>query len=148
MTDRTEFERGAGSLADRVRGHRVYLDANALIYSLEGEPALKLQMLSVLALFDAGEAEGVTSEMALAEVLVMPYRQGADSLVNQYERLLTSSPQLATVPATLTLWRDAARLRASTPSLRLPDALHAATAQAEGCVLLLTGDRRLAKAAR
>ena len=37
----------------------------------------------------------------------------------------------------------AARLRAAVSSLRLPDAIHLATAHSEGCDLVVTNDRRL-----
>ncbi len=136
----------ASTLVERARGEKLYLDANAVIYALEGEPALRAQILPVLALIDAGEAEAVTSEMTLAEVLVLPYRARDGRLIDQYERLLTPSVRLRRVPVTADLWRTAARLRAETPSLRLPDALHAATAVVAGCTLLVTGDRRLAAA--
>ena len=135
------------SLIERARGQRVYLDANAFIYTLEGEPPLMDQVLPLLALLDAGEAEAVTSELTLAEVLVRPYRMDDAGLVDQYERLLAPSPHLRRVSVSLAHWRAAARIRAQT-RLRLPDAVHAATAEAEGCTLLVTGDRRLARASQ
>ena len=134
------------SLAERVRGRRVYFDANVFIYALEGEHAVRAEVHPLFNALDAGEAEAVTSEMTLAEALVMPYRLGQAEVAARYERLMAPKPGLTRVPATGTLWRAAARLRASAPSLRLPDALHAATAEAERCALLVTGDRRLAKA--
>lgn len=90
-------------LHEGVRGQRVYLDANAVVYALEGEPALKAQVLSVLALIDAGETEAVTSEMTLAEVLSVPYRRGDAALADPYERLLAPSAHLSRVPATADL---------------------------------------------
>ena len=38
---------------------------------------------------------------------------------------------------------EAARLRAVLPTLKLPDAIHAATARLHGCAVLLTNDTRL-----
>ena len=133
-------------LIERVRGQRVYFDANVFIYALEGAPALRAAALPLFDLFDAGEAEAVTSEMTLAEALVLPYRTGDDVVAARYETLMAPKPGLVRVAATVVLWRAAARLRAATPSLRLPDAVHAVTAQAERCALLVTGDRRLATA--
>ena len=43
------------------------------------------------------------------------------------------------IPATRSLWKDVARLRAST-GLKTPDALHAATALSVGCTLFITND--------
>lgn len=133
------------SLVERVRGRRVYVDANVFIYALEGEPRVRSEVRPLFDLLDAAETEAVTSEVTLAEVLVMPYRLGVAEVAARYERLLAPKPGLVRVPATVDLWRAAARLRGATPSLRLPDALHAATAEAEQCTLLVTGDRRLAK---
>lgn len=107
-------EPAGGSLIERVRGRRVYLDA-------------------------------VTSELALAEVLVVPYRIDAAELIERYERLLAPRLCLARIAASPSVWRAAARLRAET-RLRLPDAVHLATAEAEGCAFVVTGDKRLVKA--
>ena len=136
---------GGVSLVERVRGQRVYFDANVFIYAREGEPALRDRVRPLFDLLDAGGADVVTSEMTLAEVLVVPYRLGESKVAELYERLLAPSAHLFRAPASADLWRAAARLRASTPSLRLPDALHAATAEAERCTLVVTGDKRLAK---
>ncbi len=43
------------------------------------------------------------------------------------------------IPATLAIWEDAARIRATT-GLKTPDALHAASALQAGCALFLTND--------
>ena len=43
------------------------------------------------------------------------------------------------IPATLAIWEDAARIRATT-GLKTPDALHAASALQAGCALFLTID--------
>lgn len=43
------------------------------------------------------------------------------------------------LPITQAILREAARIRATT-KLKTPDALHAATAQLEGCVLFVTND--------
>ena len=138
-------EADGGPLVDRVRGRRVYFDTGVFIYALEGEPATQAQMLPLFAALDAGEVEVVTGELTLAEVLVVPYRTGDDEAARLYERVLAPRPHFSRVAATPDLWRAAARVRAGT-ALKLPDALHAATAEAEGCDLLVTGDRRLAKA--
>lgn len=50
---------------------------------------------------------------------------------------------LQLIPIGQTTLREAARLRASTPSLRTPDAIHAATAITSDCTQFLTNDRQL-----
>lgn len=132
------------SLAEQLRGRRVYLDANVFIYALEGEASLKAQVLPLFTALDAGEIDGVTSELTLAEVQVAPYRASHTELADRYERLLLPRPNLDRIPVTPALWRAAARLRAQT-KLRLPDAVHLATAEAEDCAFLVTGDKDLGK---
>ena len=53
-----------------------------------------------------------------------------------------TSAWLAMVPVSRTILIDAARLRANS-GLRLPDAIHVATAVAAGCPIFLSNDRRL-----
>jgi len=48
-------------------------------------------------------------------------------------------PQTRLFPITQSILRDAAQLRATT-KLKPPDAIHGATAQQAGCVLLITND--------
>ncbi len=72
----------------------------------------------------------------------MPIRNSDTFLVSAYERLLRSS-QMQLIPISQTLLREAAKLRAITPSLRTPDAIHAATAIAANCTQFLTNDQQL-----
>ena len=131
-------------LVDHARGRRVYLDANVFIYALEGTAPLMQAVLPLFRLIDSGDCAAVTSELTLAEVLVRPIRSGDDALVQRYERLLRSRSSFEVVPVQLDVWRRAAALRATT-RLRLPDAVHLATAQAEGCDLVVRNDAGLGK---
>ena len=76
------------------------------------------------------------------ETLIMPIRNSDTFLVNAYEQLLRS-PQMQLIPISQTVLREAARLRAITPTLRTPDAIHAATTITSGCTQFLTNDRQL-----
>jgi predicted nucleic acid-binding protein len=53
---------------------------------------------------------------------------------------LFQQPQARLILITVPLLREAARLRATIPSLRTPDAIHAATAPLVGCPLFATND--------
>ena len=134
-----------GALPARLRGERIYLDTNVFIYALEGSVEVKAQVAPLFAAVDAGELSVVTSDLTMAEVLVHPYRMGDLKLVDRYERLLAPRPNLARIPVSLPLWRAAARHRAST-KLRLPDAVHLATAEAERCTFVVTNDQGFAAA--
>ena len=122
----------------------MYLDANVFVYALEGEPALRALALSVLDAVDTGEVVACTGEITLAEVLVAPYRQGNAGLAAAYETLLGPRSPVDVFPTTAQTWRDAARLRSQT-ALRLPDAVHLATALQAGADVFLTHDHRLVR---
>jgi predicted nucleic acid-binding protein len=116
----------------------VYLDANAVIYSVEKHPTY-WPVLQPLWLAAKGKTiEIVSSELTLMETLIGPLQSGDTALANTYEQLFQHA-QTRLLPITQAILREAARLRATT-KLRTPDALHAATAQQAGCVLFVTND--------
>lgn len=69
----------------------------------------------------------VTSELTLAEVLVKPFQANQTELQQIYVETLQASDSLTMVPISRTALIEAARLRAQHASLKLPDAIHAAT---------------------
>ena len=69
----------------------------------------------------------LTSTITLTELLVQPYRDGDEDLVDQFFGLLTTYPNLEWIPPDLAIADTAASLRARY-RLRTPDALQAATA--------------------
>ena len=118
----------------------VYLDTSIVIYSVEIHadywPVLK-------SLWDAarnGAITAISSELIMLETLVGPLRKRDTRLVPAYDQLF-QSPDLRVVPVSQAILREAAALRAALPSLRTPDALHAATALVTGCTAFLTNDR-------
>jgi predicted nucleic acid-binding protein len=130
-----------GSVAEAV-GPRVYLDTNFFIYALEEvEPWGKIARKILVAL-DARECVAVTSELTLAECLVKPLELGRSEVAEAYRDLLTDRPSLNVVPITREVLVEAARLRAST-RIKLPDAIHSATALEGKCSSFLTNDDRL-----
>jgi len=66
-----------------------------------------------------------------------PLKAGNEALASRYRRVMAAW-QIVPVDAELAVL--AARLRAA-HGLRLPDAIHAATAISSGCVALMTHDR-------
>ena len=83
--------------------------------------------------------EAKTSGLSVAECLVRPFALARDDLVHLYRETLSSQPGLAIAPVHFDVLITAARLRAQL-GLKLPDAIHAATAQSTGCTALLTND--------
>ena len=125
-----------------IVGPLVYLDSNALIYAVENVPIFGDRLRAVFQRIDRGEWQGVTSELALAEVLVKPLRDRSEAIRLQYVQLLDPTGGLTVPPASRAVLTRAAELRAAHGPLKLPDAIHAATALLHGCTTFLTNDAR------
>ena len=113
-----------------------YLDASALVKLVVPEPESPALAAAV------ASRPLVTSELTLAEVLVKPFGLGREDAVAAYTELLTPSDRLAVLPVDRAILVEAARQRAAL-GMPMPDAIHVATALADGCDLFLTNDRRL-----
>jgi predicted nucleic acid-binding protein len=116
----------------------IYLDTSGFIYSVERiEPyCTLLEPMWRQAL--AGQFVVVSSELVVLETLVKPLREG-DTVIEQLFRAVLHAREVLLIPATLSLWEQAARLRAHT-GLKTPDALHAATALDVASTLCITND--------
>lgn len=127
-----------------LAGKRIYLDANLFIYLLESRnyPDHKVAVEQVFGLIDSGGAAGVTSELTLGEALPVPLRTGDDALVASYREIFTRQSRLEVAAIVLAVIDAAAVLRAHS-SLRMPDALHVATAMQHNCDIFLTNDAKL-----
>ena len=98
---------------DALLGQRVYLDTNALIYAVEGDPAT--QPASVAALMRAVSRNEVTAYASLlvrAEVLVLPLKTGNQPQIAFYRRLLDESGPIRMAALTPVVADAAAALRA------------------------------------
>ena len=118
-------------------GARVTLDSAPLIYYLEDHKTFKPFYAPLFMAEAQGLLEFAISSIALAEVLSGPLKAGDEALANRYRRALAFWEIVAVDAELATL---AARLRAS-HHLKLPDAIHAATAIATGSAALVTHER-------
>jgi len=116
----------------------VYLDANPIIYAVEKHPVYSPLLVPLWQAAQAQTIEVVSSELALMETLVGPFKRGDAALGKVYEQALLGT-DIRLLPITQIILREAARLRATT-KLKTPDALHLATAQGASCVLFITND--------
>jgi predicted nucleic acid-binding protein len=121
----------------------VYIDANVFIAAFENIGAHSDHAWWILHAIEQDEIRGVTSEMTLAEVLVKPIEVGAEDLVTAYQKMIASTSAFKALPVRRDILVNAARLRAQRGSLRLPDAIHFATARAASCAFFISDDRRL-----
>src|SRR3954467_10766436 len=125
-----------------LRGARVYLDANVFIYAVERSPEHAAFLDGLFDLLEAGEGGAGTRELTLAGVLAKALEQGREDLVRLYEEMVAPSAWLSVVPVERAILVSAARLGPEL-GLKLPDAIHVASAAAGGCELFLSSDRRL-----
>ena len=125
-------------------GSRIYLDTNVWIYALEGCAEHSTILATLFARIDGGELLALTSELTLAEALVKPFSDRNVTLPQRYLETLQNRESVRIVPITREILIAAARLRAQVPTLKMPDALHAATALTEGIDYFISNDIRLA----
>ncbi len=129
-------------LVSDLTGQQIYLDANIFIYALEGHARFARVLTDLFQAVDRGEIRIATSELTLAEVLVKPFMDGNAERQAAYQRALRNAPSRSIVPIDRAVLVEAARLRATT-SLRLPDAIHVATARRSGCSTFISNDQHL-----
>jgi len=119
-------------------GGPVYVDANAIIYSVERVEPYHDLLAPMWGEARAGLFTLASSELVALETLIRPIRDGNTRLEMLFRSILASA-EMQLIPATLATWEDAARIRAEA-GLATPDALHAATALGAGCTLFITND--------
>lgn len=120
-------------------GQRVYTDANIVIYAVEGFAAYLDQIRALMTAMNTGEITIITSELTLAEVLVKPLKDQNPTIQQAYKTFLSPTPALEVVPISRDILEEAAQWRATT-KLKLPDAIHLATALRSKCDSFLTND--------
>ena len=122
---------------------RLYVDANIFIRLFEGNDALARALGDLFTQRVEQPPFALTSELTLAEVLVLPMREGRSRSIERYDAWLRSSGYLEVVPVDRSILWSAAAIRAEHQSLKLPDAIHLATALRAGCGHFLTADLKL-----
>lgn len=121
-----------------------YLDTNVFIDALEGEESLSAP---AKALFDAARAKPgalVTSELTLAEVLAPSGGKARPAdLQRSYIDLIEWSGFIDLRPVSREVIYETVKLRQHVPpKVKLPDAIHLATAILAGCRYLVTRDQQ------
>ena len=114
----------------------VYADAQIAIYSTDGHP---IYAPLCLPLWKNSDITVVSSNLTLAETLVEPNRTKNTELSERRENLW-NQPNTGLLPISKDILRMAAKLRAETPGLKLPDAIHASASLYYGCILFITND--------
>ena len=125
-------------------GKKIYLDSNIFIYALEGFSLYKTLLTSFFEAVESGEFSIVTSELALAECLVKPCKDKNQDLITLYISVIQPRSILTVLPVNKGILIQSAQLRADVGGA-LPDAIHVASAVAEGCDIFLTNDKAIKK---
>lgn len=126
-----------------LRRHPVIgLDSNLLIYLIEEHPEYHRLAVKIFGSIETGRNTGVCSTLSLLEVLVQPYRESNDELVNQFYALLTTYPHLQWIELSIGIADLGAQLRAKY-QLKTPDAILAATSIEAGATGFIGNDSQL-----
>jgi len=127
-----------------LQGDRIYFDTNIFIYAFEEYPEYISLLKALFEAVDQGIYYVCTSELTLAEILVKPLIDNKLDLVAIYQEAIQTTPFLVVIPVTREILISAARIRAKLgPQIRLPDAIHIASARLSRCDSFLTNDKRL-----
>ena len=121
------------------RHTRIALDTSVFIYQLESNPRYAPLTDTIFQWLERPEHGAVTSTITMTELLVQPYRDSRQELVDEFYALLATYPNLDWIAPNLEIADIAARIRA-THRLRTPDALQAATAILARATGLVTND--------
>jgi predicted nucleic acid-binding protein len=122
----------------------VVVDASVVIAFLDSDDAL--HEAAVGALTEHQHDELVVPASVYAEILVGPYRKGAQAVAEVEAFLEDFAAKVEAI--TPAIARAAARLRGGEKSVRLPDALVLATADEVGADRVLTGNDSWARISR
>jgi predicted nucleic acid-binding protein len=122
---------------------RVYLDSNVFITAMETPGAHSDHAWWIIHAIEEGKIAAVTSELTIAEVLVKPMQLGDEKFAAAYEDMIAPSSNFEVLAVGRDILIDAARLRARRRAIRLPDAIHIATALASSCAHMVSDDQQL-----
>jgi predicted nucleic acid-binding protein len=110
------------------------------IYALEGYPEFRQEIVQLFQAIDQGKLKAITSELSLAEALVKPMQLANETQQTIYKTAISSSRNVSVIPIEREILIKSAQIRSST-KLKLPDAIHVATAIQVQSETFLTNDQ-------
>jgi predicted nucleic acid-binding protein len=128
-------------MPDLADHRRIALDANVLIYLIEGHGPLAEAAGNLVDSIESGEADGVMSAIGVAEVLAGPASAG-DAQAFELTAEAIRDLRIDVMPLDATTAEDAAWIRGSL-GIALVDAVHLASARNAGATVFVTNDRRI-----
>jgi predicted nucleic acid-binding protein len=124
----------------QLRSKKVYFDTNIFIYLLQDHQEFGEICLSIIQSAVDKELDGYSGDLVLAELLVKPLKDNNARAVKAVKDLFTEDTKIELLPHTRSAYITAAHLRAN-HKIKLPDALHIATALENQVEIFLTNDR-------
>jgi predicted nucleic acid-binding protein len=120
----------------------IYLDTNIIIAFVEGPQTDDFGILGFIEQFRGSEKVTFrTSSLCFAELLVIPYRDGNTKLVQYYQQFLSGNGWIVPYPVDPLILDTAAVIRSKFARLKLPDAVHLATASVSRCSHFISFDK-------
>ena len=119
---------------------RLYLDANALIYAVEG-PEFFFRQIEALLDESGPEQQILTSQLSRLECRVKPLRDGDKETLREFDAVFRAA-DLTVLDITREIVDLATEIRAQF-GFRAPDSLHLATAVVANADAFVSGDVRL-----
>jgi predicted nucleic acid-binding protein len=131
---------GLARLTAFLRRHgRIALDTSVFIYQIEENPQYLIPTDHIFFWIEQPGSKAITSTISMTELLVQPYRDSDEQLVDEFYGLLSTYPNLEWIAPGLEIADAAGRVRARY-RLRTPDALQAATAASANVTGFITND--------
>lgn len=125
---------------DRVM--RLYVDANIIVYVIEGASTEFEKSRDLIAIALGQGARLVTSALSVAECLHGAYRNDDLKLADLFRDFLLDRDQIDLVPVNVEILNQSAILGARL-RLKLADSIHVATAMHSNCDAIFTNDNKL-----
>ncbi len=127
-------------------GHnkKIAIDTSIFIYHFEENPNYVSLTQQILDFIVSHKVSAICSELVLLEILVHPYKNKRNDLVDHYEILLNNFPHLTLQPINRSILRTAAQFRVKY-QIKTPDAIHLATAIFNNAEFFIGNDKNLSK---
>lgn len=123
-----------------LRNHRsIALDTSIFIYQFQSNPKYVNLTHPIFQWLEQPGSRAVTSTITMTEILIQPYRNNDQDLIDKFKGLLFMYPNLQWIAPTLEIADLAARIRAK-HRLQTPDSLQAATALYAQAAVIITND--------
>lgn len=120
----------------------IYFDTNVFIYAIEGHESHYQWLAELFEYIASKQMMVITSDLTLAECLVKPIKDNNEAAIEGFKHYLQSSESMQMCQITREILVRSAQVR-SELNLKLPDAIHMATAIEHACQVFVSHDKKL-----